>query len=272
MNRKRLTLVILVGLLIVCLGYAFWATPRQEIAAPKSAVKPVKRSGNTVKQDRMSVDSVVFQSGESADEKVPFPGAKRDIFNFFVRKPVAPPRPQVVAPPPPTPVAPRPVMPQPDPLVQMQRALGKFTFLGFLEKNSVKSIFLKSSSDIYVVKVGQSFGEEDEFYVDSITDQELVARHKQQGSTVTVKLVENEQLSPSVSAPARPTGGASSSFSEAPQQPVMPKRRTVRFPNRNREVINAETDERQDEFEQPYDQEPPAPGDETEGGPHGSNR
>ena len=47
---------------------------------------------------------------------------------------------------------------------------------------TVRTIFLSSAGEIYVVNEGEAFGKEKEFVVESISAKELLARHMQQAA------------------------------------------------------------------------------------------
>ena len=110
MNRQKLLLAILLGVLALALVYAFWKTPRQRqvVNTPGSnmsrhrapqALKKESSGGRT----RVHIDLL-------NREKQAFPGAKKDIFGpLYVEKPPPPPPPAppvVRVPPPASQVAP----------------------------------------------------------------------------------------------------------------------------------------------------------------------
>lgn len=203
MNRKRLLLVVLVGILALSVVYAFLATPRQQKSPPQSAAKkPTSldlRKPEPSRPSRVHLDALVQQETD-------FPGARRDIFRFRPRPAPRPQPPPVVpeVPNEPEPVVaetPTPVMPTPAQVTEKE--LARFTFLGFLAKGGERTVFLSSGGELFLVKPGERFGKEMEFLVTGIKEQILsVQRIGQQGIT-QIPLVENEALRPSVSAPAR---------------------------------------------------------------------
>lgn len=278
MNRKRLVLIVLLGVLAVAMFYAYWATPRQErVTSPRpvKAPRPV-----TVKADGKPLPATGGRVlvGQLDVEKTAFPGAKRDIFSYHVRRAPAPPPPPVVeAPPPPPPVIAQPVMPTPPPNV-MQRALARFTFLGFMVKGGEKTVFLSSGEDIFLAKRGGAFGKNKEFRVEDLTEGELIVSRDGQPGTMTVSLVVNEKLTPAISTPAKSLGGIGSA--PAPARPVfqsptgtLQRRGPVRFRPPTPTPTGAETtpESEQEPFEETY-QEPPEPGEPVEGGADGSNQ
>ncbi|NJC88754.1 MAG: hypothetical protein FIB02_09575, partial [Desulfuromonas sp.] len=81
MNRKRLLLAALVGLLLLSLAYAFWAMPRQEKAPPRAeASRPAAKKPAAGKKEPPLADRLHL--GLLAQLPQPFPGAGRDIFRF----------------------------------------------------------------------------------------------------------------------------------------------------------------------------------------------
>ncbi|MCM2264512.1 MAG: hypothetical protein NDI73_04900 [Desulfuromonadales bacterium] len=196
MNRKRLLLAALAGLLLLSLAYAFWAMPRQEKAPPRAETpRAVAKKPLAGKQEPPPADRLHL--GLLAETPQPFPGAGRDIFRFrggwapVVEAPtmIAPPV-AVVAPPPPP--------PPPTPEQILQQKVAGFTFLGFLDKGGVKTVFLSSAGDLFLVKAGERFGKGQELLAQEINATELVVRAGEGSETVRVKLVENEALKPTM--------------------------------------------------------------------------
>ena len=208
MNRQKLLLAILLGVLALALVYAFWKTPRQRqvVNTPGSnmsrhrapqALKKESSGGRT----RVHIDLL-------NREKQAFPGAKKDIFGpLYVEKPPPPPPPAppvVRVPPPASQVAP----PAPE---TVQKQLARFNFLGFLQKDGEKTVFLSSGNDIFVVKKGSRFGKNKEFQVAELTPEKLVIHQDDDPRPITILLVENAPLVPSsMRAPARAPGRAPS--------------------------------------------------------------
>jgi hypothetical protein len=208
MNRQRLLLLILLGVLALALAYAFWATPRQQrvpadgrpAATPRPGSAPPRQPEET---NRLRLELLTREEKE-------FPGATRDIFRFFGAPPVEPP-------PPPPPVEPPPLPPE-EPLAEepvtpeVRQELAQFTFLGYLQKNGIKTVFLSSNGEIFVVKKGNVFGKEKRFQVTGITPEQLTIRQGDDPRPITIPLVEQAPLipgqpggrPPAVSIPRRP--------------------------------------------------------------------
>lgn len=194
MNRQRLILAILVGIFALSVLYAFWATPRQEKAPPRAAAPgPAAKGAAAAKPGQPSADRLNL--GLLAQTPQPFPGAGRDIFRFHggwspmveepaAIEPVVLPAEPVEPPPPPTPEQ------------ILQQKISGFTFLGFLDKGGVKTVFLSSGGELYLVKAGDAFGREKSLIARAITPQELVVGSVTGEETVRVRLIENEALKP----------------------------------------------------------------------------
>ncbi len=278
MNRKRLILAALLGILALCLLYAFYATPRQQKAPPRAVVKAASK----VKVTKQPV----AESGEGRvhldllnSEPEPFPGAERDIFRFKQRR----------LPPPPVTIAPPPVLPEPElvapvvllpptPIEVMQRALGQFTFLGFLEKSGEKTVFLSSGGELYIVKRGESFGAENEFEVAEIDGNLLKVRQAGQDALVEIPLIEQQKLSATISAPvqsqAKPVQSQVSPATPNTRRPrtFVPTRRMIRpVPPQELEVKANETNE-EDNPAEDQELDSPETGDDLKGDVDGSNQ
>ena len=228
MNRKRVILAALLGVLGLCLVYAYFATPRLEKAPPRAANKRVRISVKATKnlkpesaQERINFDFLTLEPQE-------FAGAKRDIFRFGQRSPVQTEAPaaKIEAPAPIMNVA---VLPEPPvvPLKAVQQSLGKFTFLGFLEKSGEKTVFLSSGGNLFLVKRGETFGVDQEFLVDAIDGNLLKVRHSGRDGLVEIPLVDQQKLNASASAPAH-IEPAAAVPNQADQRIFTPKRKLLR--------------------------------------------
>ncbi len=269
MNRKRVILAALLGVLVLCLLYAYVATPRLEKAPPRTSsqrTQPDTRTTKTLKAgdkpERINFD---FLTAEPED----FPGAKRDIFRFFQTRPVRVAAPvTVIETPVVTPVIPeKPVVP----FEVVQQSLSKFTFLGFLEKAGEKTVFLSSGGSLFLAKRGEKFGADQEFLVTNIDGNLLKVRHAGREGLIEIPLIEQQKLSASVSSPAKmpPAAGIPSqpgkrSFMPKPRvlQPAVPSESEEPFP----EIIEEKAPEEGQESE------PPVEGDVLEGETNGSNQ
>ena len=183
MNRKRLLLAALLGLLVLSIAYAFWAMPRQEQASPRTAA-PAAAAKAAIARKAGPAPAGRLHLGLLAQTPQPFPGSGRDIFRFHGDWSTAPPvdvaPPVAEAPPPPPP-------PPPTAEELLRRALSSYKVLGFLEKGGVRSLFVTDGKDVLVIKSGEHFGSRGNFIASEITATELVVAQKSDPS-VTVRL------------------------------------------------------------------------------------
>lgn len=188
MNRQKLLLILLLGLFVLALAYAYRATPRQsrvaEVASRRPAsTRPAVSAGPSASaaEPRVHLELLV------REDDAPL-GFKRNIFRF--RQP-PPPASTVVLPPPPPPPALEAALPA---ATARQRELARFTFLGFLLKDGVKSIFLSANEEIFVVRKGDRFGNNKRFLVAELTPERLTIRQDDDPRPITIPLVEQAPL------------------------------------------------------------------------------
>lgn len=285
MNRKRMILAALLGVLALCLIYAYLATPRLEKAPPRNA-GPGARQAQAVgtmskdQQSRISQERIDFAFLET--DMQDFPGAARDVFRFGQRRPpVAVPvkRPEVQQP---VIVAPPPPVVEAVPIEVVQKALSQFTFLGFLEKEGEKTVFLSSEGSLFLAKKGEKFGTDLEFTVVDISGELLQVRHSGREGLIEIPLIEKQKLNASVSAPARLTPSAPLSLPRAKTfnrriiRPEPAQEGETDFPG-TIEQNNPEFEENNPEFEENTPEgesavDLPVEGDDAEGEANGSNQ
>lgn len=210
MNRQRLLLAVLVGLLILSLVYAFWAMPRQEQVPPRAAGRAPMKAAEAGRKGPPAADRLHLELLTEAPQA--FPGAGRDIFRF--RGGWAPPVVEMVLPEPPVP-EPQPPPPPPTPEQLLRDKVKGFVFLGFLDKGGVRTVFLSGDGEVYLVKAGDRFGRDGELVAREIDEKELVVGSADIAEVVRVRLMENEALTPTIfggggAASARPTADGSS--------------------------------------------------------------
>lgn len=202
MNRKRIILAALLGVLVVCMFYAYLATPRLEKAPPRTS-KPKARTATRTDAPKPGGDEGRVDFGFLTAEPQKYSRAERDIFNYGGRHIEVTKAPPVV----PKPVVPEPVVTAPVPVETVpvsvvNKSLSRFTFLGFLEKAGEKTVFLSSSGNLFLVKSGERFGAENEFLVVEIKGNILKVSHAGLADLIEVPLIEQQKLTASVSAPA----------------------------------------------------------------------
>jgi hypothetical protein len=214
MNRKRVILAALIGVLALSMIYAYMASPRLQKAPPRAA-RETSKSGSAVAQKTQADRGSRIDFSYLERNREEYPEAKRNIFAFGSQPSVAKPSRPVVQP-----VAPEPeekvveefIPARPEPPIEtVQRSLGQFTFLGFLDKAGEKTVFLSSGGDLFLVKQGETFGTEQEFKVNAIEGNLLKVNHSGVAGLIEVPLIEQKKLSAAVSKPAR-----------LPAQPVQP--------------------------------------------------
>lgn len=250
MNRKRLLLAALVGILVLSLAYAFWAMPRQE-TAPKTA-KPARSAPKrpiaakaAPSDDRLHLELLNL-------EPKPFPGADRDIFRFrggqapfpvATTVSLAPPVQEAPPPPPPPP-------PPPSPEELLRGEVSRLTFLGFLDKGGARSVFLTTDGNVFIVKAGDVFGKNNLLVAREISDKHLVVGWTRGPETTRMELLESDAHKPAVLSSGAATGNSAQRSPAAASRPGgagFPSRRI--FPQRDA-VQPATPPEQQDEVSQ----------------------
>ena len=229
MNRKRVILGVLLGVLAVCLMYAYLATPRLGKAPPKMTSMRQKPSSQEAVQggERRPQRRLDFAYLASSPEE--FAGAKRDIFRFVQDRTMNAPRAPIVQKQGPEAWdAPPPVVPEVVPMATVKKSLSQFTFLGFLEKNGKKTVFLSSGGDLFLAKQGERFGVGQEFLVAQIDNELLKVRHAGREGLIEVKLIEKQKLNAAVSAPVSLSGRGGPVGQPVNLRAFRPQSRTVR--------------------------------------------
>lgn len=194
MRPKRL-LFILIGILALSVLYAIWATPRPETRPDRGQASSDPGRAEAVGNDRGEQwPRLKKELLLPADMK--YPGFKRDIFGPLSTRPKPAPRP--AAPPPQAqPQVDEPPQMPPLPREEIRDALSVFTFLGLLDKDGSRTVFLSKGEEIFVVKIGESFGENGRFAVVDITPEQLSIRQKDDQRLITIPLIEKDPLVPS---------------------------------------------------------------------------
>ena len=269
MNRKHMILAALLGVLALCMLYAYLATPRLEKAPPRSASKRTRSAVAKAPdklQSKVSQDRIDFSFLKAEEQE--FPGATRDVFRFVQRRPqptaVVIKEPEIQEPPPV--VIEEPMVP----IEVVQQALAQFTFLGFLDKGGEKTVFLSSEGSLFLAKRGEQFGLDLEFTVEDISGDLLLVRPEGRDFLIDIPLIEQQKLQASVSAPAHlpPV----KTVSQPKTRVFNPKRRMLRpaAPQGSESDFPGTIEENNPEEEQ--GSEPPVEGDVLEGEVNGSNQ
>lgn len=271
MNRNRVILAALLAVLGLCLLYAYVATPRLEKAPPRAAsdrtrsnLKATDDVSSRGATERINFDFMTVNPEE-------FSGAKRDIFQFGGRPPAVHTAPApVIAAPVSAPVV-APVV-TPVAVAVVNQALSKFTFLGFLEKNAEKTVFLSSGGSLFLVKRGERFGADQEFLVHDISGNLLKVQHAGREGLMEIPLIEQQKLNASVSSPAPVQAGAAEPT--RPGSRAFPPQRRLLRPAAPQEIEEAlpEINEETTNPEEEQESEEPVEGDVLEGESNGSNQ
>lgn len=184
MNRRNISLFILFALFFVLIINNIMRRPEvrrvSELAYKTGAVK--------VAGEEIEAGLPGIKSGLLSPEREKFRMGKRGIFEplKFVKK-KKPPKP---APKPEPEPEPKPE-PEPEP-TPMEKAVASFTFLGFMEAEKVKTIFLTREGEIYIVKEGDTIL--DNYLAKRITDNKIVISSYDGSEVLEISLVEHEPL------------------------------------------------------------------------------
>ncbi|MDD2308730.1 MAG: type II secretion system protein PulP [Desulfuromonadaceae bacterium] len=193
MNRQRLILLVLVILFAIAVFWSYRAVPRPRTVSsltfkPGHQSKPAAAAAD--KQARTADDGRRVKISLLDQEPTGFKGYRRNLFKpVFVdevktvkQRPIEiKPSPQVPMPP----VVPAIIQPEVAPLA-------RFTFLGYLKKGAVKTIFLAKDNDILLVKKGDKFA--DRYEATDISDQALTLTVTDTGAVIIIPLIENRAL------------------------------------------------------------------------------
>ncbi len=195
MNRQRLILFILVILFGVAALWSYSAMPR-----PKTVSTPPPKSGQRAKPTvaiaagtsvRDTDDGTRLKLNLLDTESAGFKGYRRNIFKpvFVDEFKIVKQQAVAIKPPPPkvqvAPVEQVVILPETAPLA-------RFTFLGFLKRGSVKTIFLAKDKEILLVKKGDKIAVR--YEATDISDQALTLTVTDTGDEIVIPLIENRSL------------------------------------------------------------------------------
>ena len=194
MNRQRLILFILVIFFGVAALWSYSAMPRHKTVSSLTS-KPVQQAKPSVtandKPARVVDDGTRLKIGLLDKESSGFKGYRRNIFKpvFVDELKIVKQQAVAIKPPPPKVVVP----PVEQVIIQPETApLARFTFLGFLKKGSVKTIFLAKDKDILLVKKGDKVA--GRYEATDISDQALTLTVTDTGDEIVIPLLENRPL------------------------------------------------------------------------------
>jgi hypothetical protein len=193
MNRQRMILFILVIIFGIAALWSYNAMPR-----PKTVNTLTYMPGQQAKSVVAATDKPVHEADDGSRlnisllDKEPegFKGYRRNIFKSVFVDEVKVVKQKAVAIKPPPVLPPVPVQPV---IVQPETApLARFTFLGFLKKGSVRTIFLAKDKDILLVKKGDKVA--GRYEATEISDQALTLTVTDTGDKIVIPLIENRPL------------------------------------------------------------------------------
>jgi hypothetical protein len=192
-NRQRLILLVLVILFGIAVFWSYRAVPRPRTVSsltfkPGQQTKPAAAAAN--KQARAADDGSRVKISLLEQKPAGFKGYRRNLFKpvFVDEVKIVTQRPIVIKPAPQVPMP--PVVPT---IIQPEAApLARFTFLGFLKKGAVKTIFLAKDNDILLVKKGDKFA--GRYEATDISDQALTLTVTDTGGTMIIPLIEKRAL------------------------------------------------------------------------------
>lgn len=203
MNRQRLILFILVILFGIALLWSYSAMPRPKTVSTltfkpgqqgKQPIKVAKAEKQPAKVD----DGSILNIGLLDREHIGFKGYRRNIFKpvfanelkMFKQQATAIKQSSSVAKPNPSNVVTPPTQAV---IIQPETApLAHFTFLGFLKKGAVRTIFLAKDKDILLVKKGDKIAVR--YEATEISDQALTLSVTDTGEEIVIPLIENKPL------------------------------------------------------------------------------
>ena len=196
MNRQRLILFVLVILFAVASLWSYSAIPRlKTVSTPPNKPSPAARKPVVTAKEKTGrvVDDGTKLHIELLDvETETFKGYRRNIFRpiFVDELKVKKQKAVALIPPPKIVPALPPVQPA---IVQPEAApLARFTFLGFLKKGAVRTIFLSKDQDILLVKKGDKIA--GRYQATEISDQALTLTVTDTGDEIVIPLLENRPL------------------------------------------------------------------------------
>lgn len=189
MNRHKLILAVLTLILSLSAVWSFMRWPRQQTVTTLKYTQGMQQTADKQRAGSPAVpDNSLAVKLYLLEKNTPELSAKqRNIFKPLLfdearAKRMMPPKPP-----------PKPVHAMPAPIPQVpQKELIKFTFLGFLQMDGQKTIFLERNKEIMLVKAGDVFGRR--FTARTITDNSMTITVKDTNEEIVVPLVENRGL------------------------------------------------------------------------------
>jgi hypothetical protein len=202
MNRQKMALALLLLLFALALVYSFMGRPQQK------SVKSLKYTPGMKVESYGKVNKSQYDKKlhlELLDREMPrFTGFRRNIFRpvfsnemKMASLPLKPAKPAPPAPPPPPPP---PV--EKTPAQMAMEEVGQFAFLGYLQKENRRTVFLTKNNEILLVKKGDRIA--GKYEVADITENMMTIALAPGGEHVAIPLQQNR---PSTRGAAPATGG-----------------------------------------------------------------
>lgn len=195
MNKKKLALFLLFSL-VVSIGYAYIYTPRQKHLP--CSTEDVRQAKESAKNESVPLDTPSLSIRGEAPR---YPGYHADLFrSLFDSAP--PPKPKSKNPAPSLKAPSRPLLP-PSPLplealdspeLPVARELARFIYLGQVREAGKRAIFLKRKDRIFVVRMGDVFGEKKEFRLAQVTEKEIRIVMGEGGELICIPLEKEKAL------------------------------------------------------------------------------
>jgi len=198
MNRQRLILFILVTIFAIAVVWSYTAVPR-----PKTVDRLTYPSGAQAKTSSPVAQKTVREAYDGRilniilleKEQPEYKGYRRNIFKpiFVDEQKLLKQKAAALKPPQLPPVQSQKAVPVAPVASQPESApLARFTFLGFLKKDSQRTIFLAKDKDIILVKKGDKIA--GRYEATTITDQALTLLVTDTGGEIVIPLIENRPL------------------------------------------------------------------------------
>jgi len=190
MNRQKVALVILLVIFAISLGYCLLRRPQQRTLdklkfAPGVKADSARIPARSQDEKRLRLDLL--------DRELPrFSGFHRNIFRplfsegMSIRRVVARP---VLPAPLPAPL-PQPVVKSPAQIAMED--VGRFTFLGYLQKGNRRTVFLSRDNEIILVRKGDKIA--GKYEVAAISEEVLTINLLQGGEQIVIPLQQNRAL------------------------------------------------------------------------------
>ncbi len=192
MSRKKMVLALLLVIFAISFVYSLLRRPQQRTLDKLKYTTGVKADSARIPARSQDDNKLRL---DLLDRELPrFSGFRRNIFRPFFSdemhlRPVAAKHILPVLPPPPAPMPP-PVVKSPAQIAMED--VGRFTFLGYLQKENRRTIFLSRDNEIILVKKGDKIA--GKYEVAAISEEMLTINLLQGGEQIVIPLQQNRAL------------------------------------------------------------------------------